>query len=92
MRFYDILSVLAIFIIFLGIYLFNFIAIGTKNIQKNLPKYRCNPMIMPFAGFFGHNTGENFTYCIQNMQTSYMEEILKPVNFSLDMNISLLEN
>ena len=90
MRFYDILSVLAIFGIFFGIQLFNILAVGKKNIEKNWPKYRCNPMIMPFAGMFGHNTSENFTYCIQNMQTSYMSEILKPINHSLSLIFSLL--
>ena len=92
MRFYDILSVLAIFVIFFGIQLFNIIAVGKKNIEKNWPKHRCNPMIMPLAGFFGHNTSENFTYCVQNMQTSYMSEILKPINHSLDMSNMLTGN
>ena len=92
MRFYDILSVLAIFGIFFGIQLFNIFAVGKKNIEKNWPKYRCNPMIMPFAGMFGHNTSENFTYCVQNMQTGYMNEILKPINHSLDMSNMLTGN
>jgi len=92
MRFYDILSVLAIFGIFFGIQLFNIVAVGKKNIEKNWPKHRCNPMIMPFAGMFGHNTSENFTYCVQNMQTSYMSEILKPINHSLDMSNMLTGN
>ena len=60
MKFYDIISTLIIILIFLSIYFFNFISIGKKNIEKDWPKYRCNPMIMPFAGYFGHDAVQNF--------------------------------
>ena len=86
MRFYDIISVIVVIVIFVGIYLLNILAIGKKNIEKNWVKYRCNPMIMPFAGLFGHDPMENFAYCIQNMQTSFMGNILKPINYSMNLN------
>ena len=86
MRFYDIVSVIIVIAIFVGIYLLNILAIGKKNIEKNWVKYRCNPMIMPFAGLFGHDPMENFAYCIQNMQTSFMGDILKPINYSMNLN------
>jgi hypothetical protein len=86
MRFYDIISVIVVIAIFIGIYLLNILAIGKKNIEKNWPKYRCNPMIMPFAGFFGHDPMENFVFCIQNMQTSFMGNLLKPINYSMNLN------
>ena len=41
-----------------------------KDIKDNWPEYRCNPT-MPFASQFGVDPSENFTYCIQNMQTGY---------------------
>jgi len=34
------------------------------NIKKNWAEERCNPMIMPFASFFGYNTKENFDFCM----------------------------
>jgi len=34
------------------------------NIKKNWSEERCNPMIMPFASFFGYNTKENFDFCM----------------------------
>ena len=71
MRFYDIISVIIVIVIFVGIYLLNILAIGKKNIEKNWVKYRCNPMIMPFAGMFGHDPMENFAYCIQNMSNKF---------------------
>jgi len=36
----------------------------TTNIKKNWAEERCNPMIMPFASFFGYNTKENFDFCM----------------------------
>jgi len=59
--------------------------IGKKKIEENWPEYRCNPAVMPFADFFGHNSTENFVYCIQNMQTDYMGYLLTPVHYSLNL-------
>jgi hypothetical protein len=46
-------------------------------IKENWPLYRCNPMYMPLAD----NVNENFVYCIQTMQTSYMDYLLQPMFF-----------
>jgi hypothetical protein len=35
-----------------------------KKIKANWAEYRCNPTIMPFASIFGHNTNENFEFCL----------------------------
>ena len=74
---------LLIFIVFAVIYAFNILSVGIANIKKNWPQYRCNPTIMPFASYFGHDVGTNFTYCIQNMQTSYMSDLLKPTQYAM---------
>jgi hypothetical protein len=42
---------------------------------------------MPFASWFGHNTSKNFAYCIQNIQTNFMDDLLKPMN----LNIGILD-
>ena len=46
-------------------------------IKANWPLYRCNPMYMPLAD----NMEENFVYCIQTMQTSFMGYLLQPLTF-----------
>jgi len=46
-------------------------------IKENWPLYRCNPMYMPLAD----NVNENFVYCIQTMQSSYMDYLLQPLTF-----------
>ena len=46
-------------------------------IKKDWPKYRCNPMFMPLSD----NIQEDFTYCVQNMQNSYMGYLLEPLTY-----------
>jgi hypothetical protein len=54
-----------------------------QRIKDNWPVYRCQPLIMPFASIFGHNTSKNFSFCIQNIQSSFMDDLLKPVSFNI---------
>jgi hypothetical protein len=72
-----------IVIIYLLLYLFNIFSVGIQRIKDNWPVYRCQPLVMPFAAIFGHETGKNFTYCIQNIQTNFMGELLKPMNLNI---------
>jgi len=81
MRSSDITLTIFIILIFVGMYFYNILAVGIKNIQDNWPEYRCNPSIMPFAGTFGHDVMDNFTYCIQNMQTDFMGYLLQPLDY-----------
>ena len=81
MRASDITLSIFIILIFVGMYFYNILAVGIKNIQDNWPEYRCNPTVMPFAGMFGHDVGSNFTYCIQNMQTDFMGYLLQPLTY-----------
>ena len=83
MRTSDIALSLFILIVFVGLYAANILAVGIQRIKDDWPKYRCNPMVMPFAGTFGHEVKSNFVYCIQNMQKNYMGFLLEPLNFNL---------
>jgi hypothetical protein len=85
MKFKDIFLVFIILLMFLAIFMFNTFSAGISNIKKNWPVYRCNPSVMPFASYFGHEPVSNFTYCIQNMQTSYMGYLLEPVHYLLNV-------
>jgi hypothetical protein len=85
----DIVLALIIFIIFGLLFATNILAVGINNIKNNWPTYRCNPVVMPFASMFGANVKDNFTYCIQNMQTNYMGYLLQPVNYSLNLTGNL---
>ena len=46
-------------------------------IKANWPLYRCNPMYMILAD----DVEENFTYCIQSMQSNFMGYLLQPLTF-----------
>jgi hypothetical protein len=81
------ISVLIVVTFFL-LYMFNFFVVGFKRIKDNWPIYRCNPLVLPFASLFGFDAGQNFAFCIQNVQSAFMGEILKPVNY----NIGVLNN
>lgn len=85
MRSSDITYAILIILIFVGMYFYNILAVGIKNIEDNWPEYRCNPMVMPFAGTFGHDASENFTYCIQSMQSDYMSYLLSPMNYLMNV-------
>lgn len=81
----DITLSIFIILIFVSMYFYNILAVGIKKIKDNWPEYRCNPMMMPFAGTFGHNVSKNFTYCIQTMQGNYMGTLLQPLKYLMSV-------
>ena len=71
--------------IFINIAFFTYIFVifyysQLEKIKADWPLYRCNPMYMWVAD----NVEENFTYCIQNMQTNYMGFLLQPLTYITD--------
>lgn len=55
-------------------------------IKANWPLYRCNPTYM----FLADDIQENFTYCVQNIQTSLMGYLLQPLTFITSSLTSML--
>jgi hypothetical protein len=47
-----------------------------KDINKNWAKHRCTPTIMPFASLFGHNTSENFQFCMGQIFSTHASSYL----------------
>ena len=47
-----------------------------KQIKDNWAVYRCNPLFMGLSD----NITEDFTYCVQNMQTDYFAVLIEPMN------------
>ena len=82
-KFSDIVSVLIIIISFILLYFIGAFAIGLKEMKKNWPKYKCSPTAMPFAGYLGYNTMQNFTECIANIQSGMMGHFLNPINYAI---------
>ena len=61
-----------------------------EEVKKNWPKYRCKPNVMPFASLYGHDTGENFNFCLMNMFGTEMAGALGPVFVILGTIVSTL--
>lgn len=74
---------------FAALFAINVLAIGIANVKRNWPKYRCNPSVMPFAGMFGHDAVQNFTYCMQTIQGNYMGYLTQPLEYNMNMLGSL---
>ena len=71
-----------LFLIILSILFTGFVLLlgssSTKEIADNWPKYRCAPTVMPFAGFYGHDTAENFQFCLKNIFQGQADSLLGP--------------
>lgn len=85
MTFSDWTRIILVLLVFALLHGFIILAVQYKNIKNNWPKWKCNPMVMPFAGVFGHDEFENFTQCIQTMQGDYMKYLLQPINMDLSI-------
>ena len=85
MRSIDILRALLILIGFSLLYFYVLMTDFISNVNKNWKEYRCNPLVMPFAGFFGHNAAKNFGECIQNQQKASMKLFLGPIEYALSL-------
>lgn len=77
----DILLTIIILIIFIVLFCVNILAVGIENIKNQWPKYRCNPVVMPIANVFGKDTLQNFTFCVQNLQQTFMQDLLAPLHY-----------
>jgi len=71
-----------LFLIILSILFTGFVLLlgssSTKEIADDWPKYRCAPTVMPFAGFYGHDTAENFQFCLKNIFQGQADSMLGP--------------
>lgn len=56
-----------------------------KFLKANWPKYRCNPIYMPMAGFVGQDVATNFTKCTMKGFQDYAGFVMDPImsQFSL---------
>ena len=71
------LNFIYINVVFVGFVFSLYYFISIQDIKDNWPQYRCNPMYMPLSD----NIEQDFTYCVQTMQTNYMGFLLQPLTF-----------
>ena len=95
MKFSDIFLATFVILIFSICTLVIYLSKGMQYIQKNWVSYRCNPLIMPFASLFGHNTIKNFGLCVGEMQKNSMSQFTAPLHAGqslLTKNMSEMSN
>ena len=81
----DITLTLFIIWMFSLLHTFSKLTLELNNVKNNWNVYRCKPVIMLFAEAYGHDAYENFTHCVQNIQSTFVENDLKDVNQSNDI-------
>jgi hypothetical protein len=86
---------ICIFIIFILLTMSNMLSTGVQNMQDNWPLYRCNPVMMPFAGYIapdGTSTQENFSFCIQNIMSSFAPTVTQPFSYLQNMTLEMVNS
>ena len=86
----DLIKLILIIIVFA--ILFGGMAVSMKfnDLKVNWHKYRCSPLVMPFAGALGYNTSDNFNYCIGDVQSKMMGHYLEPTQYILGKGTDLV--
>lgn len=74
----------------IGIWVALMSLVDATEIGKNWEKYRCQPTVIPFASFYGHNTTENFNYCLKGMVDSEAGGLLAPVFQIISVSLGVL--
>ena len=85
----DITLTILILLTFLFLFITPILGVGIQNIQNNWVQYRCNPLVIPFAGLFGEDPTTTFTYCVQTMIKDFISFLLVPINQALNVIGSL---
>jgi len=79
------IQMLLIIAYYVGLNLAIFALIYIKGVKDNWPLFKCSPIYMMTASFFGFDTETNFQQCIQTMQTGYMSVLMQPANYIMSV-------
>ena len=68
---------------------------SVQSLQDNWVLYRCNPVMMPFAGYFAPkgttvSTQDNFSYCVQTMMSNFAPSITQPFSYLQSMTVDMM--
>ena len=85
----SVLSFIIITIIVFLVYSYSVVMLNASAIKDDWVNQRCNPTVIPFAGFINKPsnqsivdfTGDNFTYCVQDILTQITGFVLQPFDF-----------
>ena len=80
------------FIIFLSCVGYLLLVQNRQKIIDDWENYRCNPLVMPFASYFGHNASENLEGCLSVSFKMFFDMLMAPFNGMMSMISGLLGN
>ena len=73
-------SVIIVFI-FALLQLINLLSVGIKHVKNNWALYKCNPLVIPFAGFFDHDPQQTFIDCQGGYNMNFMQYLMEPLKY-----------
>ena len=81
------------FILLIGICSYLYYLTNVESIKNNWVENRCKLTIIPFAGWINapdgmtpnEYTSQNFTFCVQNMVTTFTQYLLLPIQFIISI-------
>ena len=79
------MQTLLIIAYYVGLDVAVFALIYIKGVKDNWPLFKCSPIYMMTASFFGYDTETNFQQCIQTMQSGYMSVLMEPANYVMSV-------
>jgi hypothetical protein len=77
-------------LVMIGIWGFFLTSFDISEVTNNWEKYRCSPFIIPFSSFFGHDTQENFRFCVDSIFSGVAGPLLGPFTMILGSFITIL--
>ena len=88
-----ILSCVFYFFLLFGICSYIYYLTNVEGIKNNWVENRCKLSIIPFAGWInapdgmspGEYTTQNFTFCVQNMVSTFTQYLLLPIHFIISI-------
>lgn len=87
----ELAKISAIVIVFI-IAIFYIIVKGNRQVViDNWSQYRCNPLVMPFADFYGKSSNENFQNCLWIMVEKYAKFLLQPFHYINSLTHKILQ-
>ena len=84
-KFATYLQMLLIIAYYVGLDVAVFALIYICGVKDNWPLFKCSPIYMMTASFFGYDTETNFQQCIQTMQSGYMSVLMEPANYVMSV-------
>ena len=80
------------FIIFCSIIGYTILVVNKQYIIDNWALYRCNPLIIPFAGLFGFDSSVNMSECVNISFKSYFNLFIQPFQYMIDLIKKILRD